>query len=266
MRRAFSPRDANHGNRFQEDIHEAVARRGGVVRPRRATVRPVEEREGEAVQRHGHDEGRRGPRSRRIEDLFAKYRDGRRIVRTVATGCRDEQAARSVLGDLERRAELIRSGVMTQAEDAAADHLRSPIAEHREAYLTHLTAKGVSPDHHANVERQLIRLMEGCGFATLADLDPGAVERWLIAQSKPRLSPTTKQIPGMSPRTRNSYLSTLLAFANWSVEEGRLTANPFARLSRADENSDTRRKRRAMTEAELTNLLDVARADRCSTR
>ena len=36
----------------------------------------------------------------------AKYRDGDRIVREVSTGCRDEQAARSVLADLERRAEL----------------------------------------------------------------------------------------------------------------------------------------------------------------
>ena len=34
----------------------------------------------------------------------AKFRDGSGIVRKVATGCRDESAARSVLGDMERRA------------------------------------------------------------------------------------------------------------------------------------------------------------------
>jgi hypothetical protein len=39
----------------------------------------------------------------------AKYRDGEGIVREVATGCRDEQAARSVLARLERRAELVKS-------------------------------------------------------------------------------------------------------------------------------------------------------------
>jgi len=38
-----------------------------------------------------------------------------------------------------------------------------------------------------------------------------------------------------------------------------LTANPFALVSKADEGSDPRRKRRSMTEAELVKLLDVAR-------
>jgi len=46
----------------------------------------------------------------------AKYRDGAGIVREVSTGCRDEQAARRILADLERRAELVKAGVMTPAE------------------------------------------------------------------------------------------------------------------------------------------------------
>ena len=52
----------------------------------------------------------------------AKYRDGERIVREVSTGCRDEMAARRVLADLERRAELVKARVMSAAEDAVADH------------------------------------------------------------------------------------------------------------------------------------------------
>ena len=46
---------------------------------------------------------------------LAKYRDGSGIVRKVETGCCDEGAARSVLGELERRAELVRSDVVTTA-------------------------------------------------------------------------------------------------------------------------------------------------------
>ena len=38
----------------------------------------------------------------------AKFRDGSGIVREVATSCRDESAARSILGKLERRAELVK--------------------------------------------------------------------------------------------------------------------------------------------------------------
>jgi len=41
----------------------------------------------------------------------AKYRDGSGIVKEVATGCRDESAARSILGTLERRAVLVNGNV-----------------------------------------------------------------------------------------------------------------------------------------------------------
>ena len=60
----------------------------------------------------------------------AKWRDGAGVVRTEATGCRDETAARQVLTDLERRAELVRSGVMTGAEASIGDHQAAPLAEH----------------------------------------------------------------------------------------------------------------------------------------
>ena len=53
---------------------------------------------------------------------------------TMATGCRDETAARQVLADLERRAELVRSGVMTAAEAAVGDHQAAPLAEHFDAF------------------------------------------------------------------------------------------------------------------------------------
>src|SRR5947207_13876290 len=58
----------------------------------------------------------------------AKYRDGAGVVQVVPTGCPDEQAARRVLGDLERRAELLRAGVMTAAESAVADHQATSLA------------------------------------------------------------------------------------------------------------------------------------------
>ena len=60
----------------------------------------------------------------------AKYRTGTGLVVETATGCHDETAARRVLGELERRGELVKSGVMTAAEDAIADHQPTPLAEH----------------------------------------------------------------------------------------------------------------------------------------
>src|SRR5262245_59946194 len=51
---------------------------------------------------------------------YAKYRDGANAVQVVPTGCRDETAARRFLAELERRAELVRAGVMTHSEDAVS--------------------------------------------------------------------------------------------------------------------------------------------------
>src|SRR3954452_13325172 len=76
---------------------------------------------------------------------FARHRDGNGIVVETPTGCRDETAARQVLADLERRAERVRSGLLTSAEDRTADHLTRPIGEHFDAYLNALAASGSVP-------------------------------------------------------------------------------------------------------------------------
>lgn len=87
--------------------------------------------------------------------FIAKYRDGSGLVQEISTGCRDEQAARSVLADLERRAELVKAGVMTTAEDAIADHQGTPLVEHFAAYRDHLRGRRVpcgSPTWNASFD------------------------------------------------------------------------------------------------------------------
>jgi integrase len=82
-------------------------------------------------------------------------------------------------------------------------------------------------------------------------LQRAPLEGWLTQQAR----------NGTSARTRNSYLTSALAFCNWCREPtvGRLTGNPFDGIPKANEKSDPRRQRRAMTEAELVALLGVAR-------
>lgn len=178
----------------------------------------------------------------------AKYRDGAGVVREVSTGCRDEQAARRILADLERRAELVKAGVMTAAEDAVADHQTTALADHFADYLASLESSGVSDVHRTDTKRLAERLFGDLGFRRLADVDATTLERWL----------TIRQREGMAARTRNSYLQAIRGFLNWCVERGRLMTNPLAQVNRADENADRRRKRRAMTPDELRRLVYVA--------
>jgi integrase len=189
----------------------------------------------------------------RIESstYYAKLRDGNGVVVEVPTGCRDETAARQVLADLERKAERVRAGLITPAEARTAEHLATPIAEHFDAYLNALAATGSVPLHRHNVRTFLNRLAAERGYRRLADLSREALERWLASETK----------RGRSARSRNTHRAALIAFANWCDDPGigRLSSNPFKGVPKADEKADPRRRRRAMTEAELVRLLDIAR-------
>lgn len=188
----------------------------------------------------------------------AKFRDGAGVVQEVATGCRDETAARRVLGDLERRAELVKSGVMTAAEDSIADHQSSSLERHLAAYEVHLESAGTTKKYRGETLGRFRTFAAECNFLRLADLNRQVLEGWLVQQGRPRLQ-DGKSIPGASARTRNAYREAAIAFGNWCVETHRLISNPFVGIPKANQKADPRRQRRAMTEVELQQLLDVAR-------
>jgi len=179
----------------------------------------------------------------------AKYRDGAGIVREVATGCRDETAARSMLTELGKRADKVRSGIRSGAEDAIIDHQTAPLAEHVGAYIDHQRAKGITERQIVDVRSRIDRVAQDCGFNRLADLSGTALEKWLAM----------RQAEGMGARSRNVYRGAWLGFGNWCVKTGRLLSNPVANVPKADEHADRRRQRRALAEDELRRLLDVAR-------
>jgi integrase len=179
----------------------------------------------------------------------AKYRNGKGHVVEVATGCRDETAARAVLTELEKRADKVRSNLRTAAEDAVVDHQGAALAGHVRAFLEHQTAKGITRLQIHNTRRRLERVADECQFRRLADLAAAALERWLVA----------RQAENMGAVTRNGYREAWVTFGNWCVRNDRLLSNPFASVPKADEQADPRRKRRSLDEGELVRLLDVAR-------
>jgi integrase len=178
----------------------------------------------------------------------AKYKDAAGVVRRIATGCRDEMAARSILGDLERRAVRVKSGILTSDEDAVALHQAKPLATHFADYLDHQRAKEVHPRRVADTESQLKRIAAECNFIAPTDLDALKLERWL-----------TTQFGNMSAATRNEYRAAIVGFCNWAVRNRRMLANPLANVPIANVKLNPQRKRRALTEQELTRLIHVAR-------
>jgi len=179
---------------------------------------------------------------------LAKYRRGDDLVVEVPTNCTDKAMAEQFLAELERQAERVRAGIATNAETKTVEHQQAAIAGHFADFLASRKAKGrcSRPDETLS---QLTRVAAACGFAKLADVTGQAFDRWLSAQAE----------NGTGARTRNKYRSTWVAFCNWTVRTGRMLANPLATVAKADEAADVRRQRRALTEAELLALLDVAR-------
>jgi len=185
----------------------------------------------------------------------AKYRDGQGILREKATGCRDRDAALSVLADLKGRAERVRSGVISESDDRIVEQQATRLQGHVRAYLAYLASKlvrgrRVSASHCKNVRHNLDRVFGDCGFTRLADLDRDAVQDWSAAREE----------EGLAARTRNAHLAAVTGFGNWAVKAKRLAANPFEKLDRASERMDRRRQRRALGEDELVRLLEAAHA------
>jgi len=180
---------------------------------------------------------------------LAKYRDGSGAIREVSTGCKDRGAAQTMLTALERRAELVRSGVLMADEDAVAGHSATTITEHISAYHSYRVTQELNATRIKNTDSRLERLSVECGFRRLSDLSGEALTRWLGIQLD----------LGMGAGTRNEYLKELVGFANWCVRTGRLTSNPFSNIPRANVKADCRRQRRALAEHELEKLLHVTR-------
>jgi integrase len=191
---------------------------------------------------------------RQSPTYFARFRDADGVERIESTGCKDEQAARQVLADIVRRIEHLKAGIITPDQDRQANHAERPISRHVADYLEHLKAKTVrgrrvSAKHRANVERHLNKIVADCRFHLLGDVTRSAMEKWMNRQ----------EANGMGARTRNMHRSAIVAFCNWCVETDRLAANPLGKLCKADEHSDRRRNRRALTESEIGRLFKAAR-------
>jgi integrase len=181
---------------------------------------------------------------------FAKFRDAMGKPETRATGCRDKQAAEQLLKKWEREVEQVKSGTLDRRALDAAKLAAVPLEQHLSAYEQSLIAAEVSEMYRANVLRAVLRVAKDCAFKTPADLNREAVERWLAA----RITGEEK----MSARSRNYYRESLVAFANWCIQTGRLLGHDLDRIPKADQKADPRRQRRALTEDELKRLLVVA--------
>ena len=193
---------------------------------------------------------------------YARYTNAAGKMRRKSTGCRDKRAAEKKLADILADVEKVKAGVMSQNEMAAVGHLDTPLSKHTENYLTDLAVKmirgrKVSPRHVRHVREELRRVVRECGFKTLRDIDRRVVQRWMDKKAASPRDPEDPDSKPLSARTINMHRAAIVAFCNWCIAEGRLTASPLAGLPKV-EQSEPARKRRPLTEDEIARLLKAA--------
>ncbi len=200
----------------------------------------------------------------------AKYRDGEGVVCEVATGCRDKQAAQSVLDELLRRAELVRAKILSPDQDKIADHQKTPLEDHLTTYCEHLRSRGVHSDRVKTMETRMKMTADACHWRWLSDLNVDSLERWLDTL-KEEAKDDEKPAKPVSASVYNGFVEAWVAFGFWCIGkrmagkrshlngEKRLLVNPFEGMRRRDAKQDRRRIAHALNTDELTRLIEAAK-------
>jgi integrase len=165
-------------------------------------------------------------------------------VRDISLGVSDKQVAQQKLNKLIQELEHESAGLIpAKAEREAA---KSPLLDLVSEYVNELTVLGRSEDHLRHVNTRLRRLVRECHWARLADVTPGSFQLW------------RKEQASKAPKTLNEYLATLSAFWTWLRKQSRVTMNPFELVERTETRGKERIQRRALSDAQAMQLLQVA--------
>ncbi|PNY36905.1 hypothetical protein C2E31_10625 [Rhodopirellula baltica] len=160
--------------------------------------------------------------------------------------CTDKDAARSMLNDLIRKAERLKVGLRQPEED----HAVRPLSIHLADYKRFLIDKGSSEKHADQVHKRLVRLIEGCNFRFIPDIEAAKVLNWLATERR-----TQKRF---SIRTSNFYQDGAKSFCKWLVTHHRASVNALSSLQRMNVETDIRHERRALQKEEFDRLIHAA--------
>jgi len=154
--------------------------------------------------------------------------------------------------DKARSWELAKKLESGEAESNHVKHRKTPLTTHLGDFKKSLLASGSSAKHVNKTYARVKRVIEGCGFHRIANLDAAKVETWLEEQRNRKKKPI-----GIS--TSNHYLVSIKHFAGWLVENHRAPSSSLTHLSRQNAETDVRRQRRTLTDKEFAKFIQATR-------
>src|SRR6516165_5508163 len=101
--------------------------------------------------------------------------------------CRNKSAAEIMLNELVKKAELAKAGVVDKFEP----HRKRPLPDHLDDYESYLKAKGCGGQHVRDSVSCVKRIIVGCGFTFIDDMQLSVVQEFLarLGAERPVLPP-----------------------------------------------------------------------------
>jgi len=176
---------------------------------------------------------------------WGQFRDAEGRLRRCPLAV-DKQAAQAMLNDLVRQIEREKAGLV----DPTDRERKRPLAEHVAEYGDYLAHKGITDKQRTSVLSQLGKVVAGCKWQKIADINAGSTMEFLAKLRR----------DGRSAQTYNNYLRAAKSFTRWLVRDRRTPTDPLVHLARVNVAADRRHDRRALSHEEFTLLVEAARA------
>ena len=195
------------------------------------------------IYRKGRDKGKRNA------PYYIEYFDHTGKRRSVK-GPSDRRQAEMLAAKLENDVLLRRRGIIDPKQEELAERRSSPIEEQLLEFEKSLRRRKRTGKHLRLTMSRLRRVIAGCGFELLGDINADAVDLFIDEFCDEN---------NLGPKTFNHYCQAFEQFCQWLTKRGLVASNPVPGLPRRNCEVDVRKKRRALTPEEFGKLVESAR-------
>jgi len=168
--------------------------------------------------------------------------------RRTKKGFSDRGETERLAATLELNVERRKTGLIDPELEAAKERRNALLSEHLAAFKR--SQQKNSGKYAKLVVTRIETLIEKAGISTAGEIGVEVIENALVS---------LKKTLGLGHRTYNHYIQAMDSFCNWMVTTKRLSTNPLVGLERLNADVDVRHRRRALTDAEIGQLVESAR-------
>ncbi len=150
------------------------------------------------------------------------------VRRSRSTGTTSRADAERIGRKWSEHTALVREGLAKPEGGTPLDrHAMASIVSHLEAFEAAKRAEDRTPRHVDETLTMIKLVASECGWKSLGSIAADQMEQF----TGRKLAPTDNS-PKWSPRTAHKYVTALRTFTRWCVADGRLAADPLARVKK----------------------------------